>query len=81
MQDCPNCKALEVENVMLKKEIIRLKNEVARLKLIIARGRRLAATIMIEAQRATSNHCPRGTWSLYKGRAAAASEVDQILGG
>jgi hypothetical protein len=78
---CPMCKALEVENAMLKNEIIQLKNEVARLKRIIAAARNRAAAIMMQARQVMSDHCPRGTWSLFKGRAGAASEVDSQLGG
>lgn len=73
MMNCENCKRLMRENQQLKRIITRQKRAIESIA---------AYTIAIHTQagRAMSEHQPRGTWSLWKGRREVARAVFNFLG-
>lgn len=72
-QPCPTCPTLRAE-------IARLQLEVAVLQRIIVEAKALALGIAGHSnQKLKAGGLPRGTWSLLKGRAEAAVEIDKAL--
>jgi hypothetical protein len=86
-QSCGNCAALQAENARLRARIARLEAALARAKKVIEYQKRQLDSARItcqwyiqKAKEAMSQHLPRGTWSLWKGRDEAARSVYGVIG-
>ena len=82
-----DCEALANENERLRREVARLRKEneklrrrIRRLLEIIKKARQYTLTVYHQAAKVMSQHQPRGTWSLWKGKGETAREVYNRLG-
>lgn len=79
---CTNCAHLQAENAALRLRVARLENGLRRAQLVIQHQKRQLDNARItcmwyiqKAEEAMRAHLPRGTWSLWRGRAEAARGV------
>lgn len=80
LETCAGCFSKDAEILLLRMRINALEEEVIRLNRIIASGQAAAAGIVsYSARTMNGGGLPRGTWSLLKGRAEAAIEIDKVL--
>lgn len=78
---CQNCAALARENAELRQVIIRQRWIIERLQRRIQQVVAYAANVRSQASRVMSQHQPRGTWSLWRGKGEVAQEVCNRLRG
>jgi hypothetical protein len=85
---CVKCVVLQLQIAALQAEVEALKNEVSRLRGIIERLMAILRAIadfcqvtQRDADMIMAQHCPRGTWSLARGRAEVAAAVVKFLRG
>lgn len=77
--DCQNCERLTRENQELRRVIARQQKTIDRLRAVIDLVRDLCAIVYNQARRVMSDHQPRGTWSLWRGRGEVAGKVYNML--
>ena len=77
--DCQNCEQLTKENRELRQVIDKQRKANRRLRDKIGLVRDLCTIIYNQAKCVMSNHQPRGTWSLWRGRGEVAAKVYNIL--
>ena len=71
---------LQHEVARLRREVDRLRKIIARLGRAIRKAKQYALMVYRKAARVMSQHQPRGTWSLWKGKGEVAREVYNRLG-
>ena len=86
-QSCSRCVQLQAENIALRQRIARLEAGLLRAKAVIERQKRqldnariICQWYMQKADEAMKTHLPRGTWSLWRGRAEAARSIYNAIG-
>jgi hypothetical protein len=77
--DCQNCAALARENRELRQTVEKQRKTITRLQSRIDRARYFCAVIYSQASRVMSDHQPRGTWSLWRGRGEMAAKIYNML--
>lgn len=75
MQNCQNCARLSQENAALRRKIEELESKVFWLQQTIEAARVYALSVYNQARQVMSDHQPRGTWSLWKGKGEVAREI------
>jgi len=77
--DCQNCEQLIKENRELRQVIEKQRKAIRRLQDRINRVRDFCTIIYSQAVHVMSEHQPRGTWSLWRGRGEMAAKVYNML--
>jgi len=72
---CLECKVLRIRLMVLQQRYNRLQQAHARLKRTVCAVARFCQAVNNKAASVTSQHQPRGTWALWRGRGEVARQV------